>query len=1445
MAKKIIELPVITSLDDDDNILVYDTVTQELSRVTPATLTAAHSKADWSTTDITLASFIKNKPDTITTEERAKLTTVEANATIDQTGPEIKTLYEAEPNTNPYIDSDKDKLSNIAPNATIDQLGPEIKALYEAEPNTNPLTDTEQDKLTVLDTITLPYSLFVLAGHTGTLQLGTALYPFSTIDQALLAASDGDSIFLSGEFLITSEILLPSDKSVHFTGATGTRIGYHVYDNNNGKIFNQPSSSSTKDYSFDNLILRNSGDYGIYIRSCNDVQITNCELFNNGWTGNRLSTRGGQTDTWANGGTLGYDSSQADLQAFYASSEVGGGGAMRIRSFKSALINDNKAYKNLRGFRIQDGGTEGKLVVEGNDSYDNLESGIYLASGSYSATGGNRNASVRNNKTRFNANNGILLIGGFNNVVHDNQIEGNWNAGLMAWHCSNTKVRDLELDNNNRSAYNGIGNNGDAKASIQISGGTLHSDADYLIDIRGVSVDNSGAGTNTDKVGLFISDDVDNINNRDKAIIVLKDISFRNQDKSEVIEADLDKVKVIKGGMTYENTTSINTETSAGAYSEVPYSSSYINLNTLDFAIDSTGSQVAVKESSSGNVLDYYGINQLQAVAFGTSVRIMLKGSNKIQYDNVPVSGVSIGGVSVNSVLNLAVDSLNGLFTNTSGFAAGGNPVIGFQLVGGELVITLSDSTTHVVDIASLTVDSNNYVVSGALSGENLVLTMSDASTVSIDARNMINGSTLTIDNPNWFIAFGADSGTQVTVPALTSSLGNKTPINFGQTLSKGHEFIWQHDTSGNLHIGLWSGGVSDYTPDAQENVNWDMKLKITTNKVDSSTSSGNATKGTDIDSRFSSGYSIASSTVFALRYGQDSKLALYDITEGNAVLIAQQTLANDGNPVTIFMTGQSTSYNTKFPSFIDRTDLWNIVHDYDDSESGEWRDGIEQRTIIQSNIDLVPGKKYSFSLPPTGHNRYYGLGWSGAPNGVNDVVDDTLMLDSWRWQTSEVIQNAHNWDFNTFNSKWTGSYWQDTGPNNKNLELRYNTDNTLQYWDADTTELIMERTVPADGLALNLTFGATGYASNPDAIPVVTISDIAAVPFGTIPALAPDVSDQVFNVQENDSINFNIGSDVNSDLITMYAETDAPSWFVLNQGTGNILGTAPAFTGSTDSYVINCKAANPFGSSSFTITVNVTDTPAYSNTKAIQFDITEYLGANASLLEHALGRSGNGSGSSDSWSISFWFKPSTSGNNSQTIFYFGSNDGTNGGTFRLTYMGGDERFRLKYGPTSNNLLIQSSPNTVPHSTWVHCLATYDGGTTENGSGGINDSYSRFKMFLDGVEITYDNSNSNFGYSGAITADNLRVGKFVSGNTIRDNGVVDEVAVWNTDQTLNITNIYNGGNTQDLAGLGQPPSHYWRMGDGDTFPTIQDQIGTAHFVMNNMISTDIINDVVN
>lgn len=76
-----------------------------------------------------------------------KLDGIESGATADQTGAEIKALYEAEANTNAYTDAEKTKLAGIETGATADQTGAEIKALYEAEADTNAYTDAEKTKL--------------------------------------------------------------------------------------------------------------------------------------------------------------------------------------------------------------------------------------------------------------------------------------------------------------------------------------------------------------------------------------------------------------------------------------------------------------------------------------------------------------------------------------------------------------------------------------------------------------------------------------------------------------------------------------------------------------------------------------------------------------------------------------------------------------------------------------------------------------------------------------------------------------------------------------------------------------------------------------------------------------------------------------------------------------------------------------------------------------------------------------------------------------------------------------------------------------------------------------------------------------------------------------------------------------------------------------------------
>ena len=82
-----------------------------------------------------------------TDADESKLDAIEANATADQTGAEIKSAYEAEADTNAFTDALKTKLDNVEANATADQSNAEIKTAYEANSDTNALTNALKTKL--------------------------------------------------------------------------------------------------------------------------------------------------------------------------------------------------------------------------------------------------------------------------------------------------------------------------------------------------------------------------------------------------------------------------------------------------------------------------------------------------------------------------------------------------------------------------------------------------------------------------------------------------------------------------------------------------------------------------------------------------------------------------------------------------------------------------------------------------------------------------------------------------------------------------------------------------------------------------------------------------------------------------------------------------------------------------------------------------------------------------------------------------------------------------------------------------------------------------------------------------------------------------------------------------------------------------------------------------
>ena len=224
------------------------------------------------------------------------------------------------------------------------------------------------------------YDIHVDGGYTGTIRNGSSIYPYNDLSVAIAASNEGDTILIKGDIEVPNSssdaFVLPH--GLHFYGADESEIRFTTYDYLNGDLFYFQGTDNSQNFSFKNLVLKNAGGYALHIKKTSKVVVEDCTLENNGWNGLSLNTVLPSSVS----GLLGYDSTNTDLQAFYAGVNASNGGATRIEEATQLLIVGNTVTKNLRGIRVSDCGVNGGGVISRNQSTQNIESGIYLSVGS-------------------------------------------------------------------------------------------------------------------------------------------------------------------------------------------------------------------------------------------------------------------------------------------------------------------------------------------------------------------------------------------------------------------------------------------------------------------------------------------------------------------------------------------------------------------------------------------------------------------------------------------------------------------------------------------------------------------------------------------------------------------------------------------------------------------------------------------------------------------------------------------------------------------------------------------------------------------------------------------------------------------------------------------------------------------------------------------------------
>ena len=110
---------------------------------------------------------------------------------------------------------------------------------------------------------------------------------------------------------------------------------------------------------------------------------------------------------------------------------------------------------------------------------------------------------------------------------------------------------------------------------------------------------------------------------------------------------------------------------------------------------------------------------------------------------------------------------------------------------------------------------------------------------------------------------------------------------------------------------------------------------------------------------------------------------------------------------------------------------------------------------------------------------------------------------------------------------------------------------------------------------------------------------------------------------------------------------------------------------------------------------------------------------------------------------------------------------------------------------------------------------------------------------INGVVVSTQPSQAGNGFSNDLPSDLYRVGRGLTGE-YAGLTVINQLAIFDTDESSNISTLYNSGVTQDLSLLSPAPAHYYEIDSSIT--TITDISGNADLTGYNFANTDLVTD---